>query len=204
MAAEISERPIPTGEGLTFEKVWAMFQETDRMLKEKAERIMTENAEQQKKTERSIKRLNRQMGGLHSSFGELAEHLVVPGIRARFNELGFHFGEVLPGGIRIVGDDGKIKSEVDLLLQNNETVIAVEIKAKIAMKDIDHHARRLEIIRDYRHKTNDTRKILGAIAGAIFGLAEKEAAIEAGFYVIVQTGDTMKMEIPDGFIPREW
>ena len=30
MEAVVTERPMPTGEGLTFEKVWAMFQETDR------------------------------------------------------------------------------------------------------------------------------------------------------------------------------
>ena len=32
MEATFTERPIPTGEGLTFEKVWAMFQETDRKM----------------------------------------------------------------------------------------------------------------------------------------------------------------------------
>jgi hypothetical protein len=26
----------------------------------------------------------------------------------------------------------------------------------------------------------------------------------AGFYVIEQTGDTVKIDIPQGFTPREW
>jgi hypothetical protein len=30
MTEAVKERPMPSGEGLTFEKVWAMFQETDR------------------------------------------------------------------------------------------------------------------------------------------------------------------------------
>jgi hypothetical protein len=30
------------------------------------------------------------------------------------------------------------------------------------------------------------------------------AALEAGLYVIVQSGDTMKLKIPEGFQPREW
>ena len=34
MAVTTSERPMPTGEGLTFEKVWEMFQETDRKFQE--------------------------------------------------------------------------------------------------------------------------------------------------------------------------
>jgi len=45
---------------------------------------------------------------------------------------------------------------------------------------------------------------MGAIAGAIFGTAEKKATIEAGLYVIKQSGDTMKIDVLEGFVPREW
>ena len=45
---------------------------------------------------------------------------------------------------------------------------------------------------------------MGAIAGAIFGSEEKKATIEAGLYVIEQTGDTMRINVPDGFVPRKW
>jgi hypothetical protein len=31
-----------------------------------------------------------------------------------------------------------------------------------------------------------------------------EAAIEAGLYVIVQSGDTMTINVPPDFKPREW
>ena len=116
MAVTASERPIPSGEGLTFEKVWAMFQETDRRMQEtdrrmqetdrrmqETDRLMKENAESQKKTDRQITRLSKQMGGLHNSFGEMAEHLVVPGIAERFNELGYHFNAVAPGGYDVLG-----------------------------------------------------------------------------------------------------
>ena len=44
MATSTSERPIPTGEGLTFEKVWAMFQETDRRLKKTEELVKDASA----------------------------------------------------------------------------------------------------------------------------------------------------------------
>ena len=32
MKATVTNRPPPTGEGLTFEKVWAMFQESERRI----------------------------------------------------------------------------------------------------------------------------------------------------------------------------
>ena len=47
-------------------------------------------------------------------------------------------------------------------------------------------------------------RVGGAVAGAIFGTIEKKAAIEAGFYVLEQSGDTMKMDIPDDFVPRDF
>ena len=180
----------------TPEEVWAILRETQRIVKEVTE--------QQKENARRQKRTDKQMGFLSNRFGELAEHLVAPGIHARFNELGYFFGEVAPGGHKIFGDDGKTKTEIDLLLENGETVMAVEVKVKPLVKDVEHHIKRLEILRDCRRKKNDKRKIQGAIAGAVFGAEEKKAVAEAGLFVIEQSGDTMKIDVPDGFVPREW
>jgi len=166
--------------------------------------ILHRVAERQEKTEKIVNRNSKQMGELHRRFGELAEHLVAPSIHKRFNELGYHFGSHSPGGIRIFDEQGKTKTEIDLLLENGETIMALEVKTKPAMKDIEHHIKRLEILRDHRRGINDRRTIKGAIAGAIFGLEEKKATAEAGLYVVEQSGDTMKIDVPDDFVPREW
>ena len=189
-------RGIPTGEGLTFEKVWAMFQENAEQMKE-TDRKMKEAA-------RQIEENARQMGGLHKSFGEMAEHLVAPGIYKRFNELGYHFDAIARGGYEIHDEEDKVIAEVDVMLENSDYTMAVEVKAKPHLKDIEHHIKRLKILRENRNKQHDTRKIHGAIAGAIFGSKEKEAAIEAGFFVLEQSGDTVKIDIPTGFVPGEW
>ena len=80
----------------------------------------------------------------------------------------------------------------------------VDVETHPKVKDVELHIRRLEIVREFRSKINDNRKIQDAIAGAIFGLDEKKATIEAGLYVIEQSGDTMKIDVPEGFVPREW
>jgi hypothetical protein len=174
--------------GLTFDDVWA---------------ALMENREQMKKTERMVRRNSKQMGELHSRFGQLAQHLVAPGIAKRFNELGYHFDAIASRGLRILGEDGKIKTEIDILLENDKYLIAVEVKTKPLVQDIEHHKRRLEILREHRDKHHDCRKILGAIAGAIFGPLEKKAVLEAGMYVLEQSGDTMRIEVPSGD-PHEW
>ena len=190
--------------------------ENAKQQKENAKR-QEENAEQQKRTDELIKRTDkqikktaRQMGYLSNRFGEMAEHLVKPGIYQRFNELGYHFSERTNGSLAIDGEDGKTKAEIDLLLQNGDTIMAVEIKATPRIKHIAEHIKRLEILRDHRRKLNerqnviDNRQVEGAIAGAIFDAEVKKATIDAGLYVIEQSGDTMKINVPDGFVPRRW
>ncbi|MDR0456771.1 MAG: hypothetical protein LBH20_08840 [Treponema sp.] len=216
METALSDRPPPTGEGLTFEKVWAMFQENERLMKETWEKnerksqeiwekMRVERLESKRQWEEERQEINRIIGDLSNRFGELAEHLVAPNIHKRFNELGYHFDAVAPGGYVIRdGVNGKVIAEVDILLENEKYIMAVEVKAKTHSKDIEHHIKRLDILRQYRNKRHDTRIIQGAIAGAIFGSAEKQEAIEAGFYVLEQSGDTVKMDIPDDFVPREW
>ena len=214
MAEVIQHQPQ---RGLTFDDVWAAmmetdrkFQETDRMFKELFE-AQKETGQQFNKTKeiieqngRQIKALNEQMGGLHSSFGELAEHLVAPGIAKKFNSLGYHFDEVSPGGKQILDEQGKVLTEIDLLLENTQYSVVVEVKTRPQKTDIDHHLKRLEILRKHKDKHNDKRIVIGAIAGAVFPHQVREAAIEAGLYVLVQSGDTMNIEIPEGFTPRKW
>jgi len=79
----------------------------------------------------------------------------------------------------------------------------VEVKSKPTEKDIEHHINRLRILREHRSKHNDMRKIRGAIAGAVFPDKVKEATLAAGFYVLEQSGDTIKLDLPADFIPWE-
>jgi hypothetical protein len=183
-------------------------EERDRRIAE-AEEDVRRNKEEllaaQREMVRTVDRVGKQMGHLNNRFGELAEHLVAPGIVRRFNELGYHFGDAIMGRLKILDKAGQnVLTEIDLLLENGEYSIAVEVKSRPVLKDIAHQEKRLKILREYKDKRKDGRKILGGIAGAVFPDEVKEAAIEAGLYVIEQSGDTMKINIPEGFKPREW
>ena len=230
---ETTENSLPGSEinyprGVTFEQVWALIQESskksDRMteeikaLQKETAAIQKETSENMKETDRKMKETDKQMketfkrlddlgvrfGDLGNRFGELAEHLVAPGIATRFNEMGYKFDSYVHGSYKIFDEKGKIRTEIDMLLENGDHLIAVELKTKPVMKDVEHHIRRLEILREHRSKHRDDRKIQGAIAGAVFGSEVKRATIEAGLFVIEQSGDTMKIEVPEGFLPRDW
>ena len=175
--------------------------------REEFERKREEDKREQKekwdRMDKMFAETNKKIGELGNSFGDLAEHLVAPGITERFREIGFVMSKTYPN-VEIGDENGKTLTEVDFMLENGECIMAVEVKARIKMGDIDRHKARLEILRGWHDRNGDRRKIMGALAGAVFGSLEREAAIAEGFYVIVQSGDTMKIEIPEGFVPSQW
>ncbi|GHV26933.1 hypothetical protein AGMMS4952_07820 [Spirochaetia bacterium] len=110
-------------EPLTFEKVWEMFQETDRLIKENAESIK-ETRESIKATDRQIQETGRQMketdkrvGELSNRFGDMVESMVVPNLVARFSELGYVFEDTCPNK-EIRDRTHNIHTEVDAYLEN--------------------------------------------------------------------------------------
>jgi hypothetical protein len=179
----------------------AQIAEADRR-KAEADRRMAELDLQMAKTARQMAETDRRIGELGNRFGELAEHLVAPSIRERFNERGYHF-DVIAQNYLIDGPDGRW-AEIDILLENDEFSIAVEVKAKPTERHIYEHIKRMEVIRRYKDRHGDTRKLRGALAGAILTKAVRDMAIQSGFYVIEQTGDTVRIGNPPDFMPREW
>jgi Zn/Cd-binding protein ZinT len=119
------------------------------------------------------------IGELGNRFGELAEHLVAPSIREKFNERGYHFDDISRDR-EIIGPDGTW-AEIDILLENAEFSIVVEVKAKPTVKHVDQHITRIEVIRRHKDRRQDKRKLQGAIAGAIMTKAVKDYAQKAGF-----------------------
>ena len=183
-------------EGLTFEKVWAMFQETDRRMKE-TDRIV-------KETSRQMKETDRKFGYLSNRFGEIVEYQVLPKIEEKFNELGFHFDWTCNGiAIKDAQDEYK-GADIDIYLENGDFAIAIEVKVKTLQKDVDRHIQRMAVLRRSADRKNDKRKLYGAMAGAIMTSEVKTYVQKAGFYTIVPNGETVTIDIPQGFTPRSW
>jgi hypothetical protein len=222
--------------GLTFEKVWAMFEEsgrrfeesdrrmdrrmeeTDRLIKEtglqmkETDRKMEETDRQIKETGLQMKELGRRMeetrrlvGNLGSKLGDLIEHIVQPNIVEKFRALGYAFTKASIRNTYRDKTTNRAITEVDILLENGDYVLAVEVKTQVKSGDIEEHLNRMEILRTYADERNDKRKFLGAVAAAIFNEPEKVYALKQGFYVLEQTGDTIQIaETPSAWKPREW
>ncbi|MDR0710482.1 MAG: hypothetical protein LBF77_10510, partial [Spirochaetaceae bacterium] len=98
-----------------------------------------------------------------------------------------------------------IFTEVDALLENGDKVMAVEIKAKPSIDDINGHIERMEKLRAYADLHDDKRVYMGAMAGIVFSESEKTYALKKGFYVVEPSGDTFTITKPEGkYRPHEW
>ena len=196
--------------GITFEQVWAAImedRENIRKWQEADEKRRKEAEKQRKEADRKFQKrweeTERIIGKLGSRFGEMVEHLIAPSITEKFQALNFNFEQVSQNLV-IRNAQKRCIAEIDLLLEDGDVVIAVEVKSKPNQKDVDDHIGRMEVLRQRADRRNDTRKFQGAIAGAIMSESVRDYAHKTGFYVIEQTGDTVKITIPENFKPREW
>ena len=184
--------------------------ETGKFIKEVGEkqketdRLMKETTEQMKETDRKMKETDIQIGKLGNRFGDVIEHLVAPGISNKFNELGFQFTREALNAKFKDPQTLKVVAEVDVFLENGDIVIAVEVKSNLRTEYINEHLERMEVLRRLADIRGDKRKYRGAIATAVTTDTARDYARKSGFYVLEQSGDTMKLEIPEGFVPRDW
>ncbi|MDR0730428.1 MAG: hypothetical protein LBF63_02095 [Treponema sp.] len=205
---------------LTLEKVWAMFQETDRKFQETDKKFQETDKKFQetdkkfqetdkklqeafKETDRAVKDASRIVGNLGNKLGIVVEHLVLANIKDKFNALGYEFTKAGPS-VLIEDRKSQIITQIDAMLENGDYALAVEVKTQLNVNHVDEHIERMEKLRRYADEHGDKRKFLGAVAGAIVADNVKEYALKKGFYVIRQSGDTVTIESPEAFKPREW
>jgi len=151
----------------------------------------------------SMRELNKSIGKVTNTFGAVIEHLVTAGAEASFAKIGL----LLPETTRnrnACDEDGRIIAELDMTLENKDTVMVVETKSKPSPDDIKAQVEKMEKLRPWFDRRMPGKRILCAIAGAVFGSSQRLEALRAGFFVIVQSGETVKVDVPEGFVPRSW
>ena len=212
--------------GLTFEDVWAALQETDRIMKESAQEqketkrqmqedtrqmqedtrrlkeSQEETARQMKETDRYLKRLGKQLGYFKNSFGNVVQHMIAPNLLAKFQEMGFDFEEA-SNKVKVRNKKLDLSFEVDVFLQNGDIAMLIEIKSALSISDINKHVIRLEKMRKHADSRGDKRRFLGAVAGIVVEDAEREYALDQGFFLIEPSGKNFNITPPHDK-PKEW
>jgi hypothetical protein len=205
-----AEQAAEAAKGLTFEKVWAALMETRQRMEESSKRTEKALEESNKRMEESNKRtdkilteLSRNIGGVSNSVGQISEAMMSAELWKKFSDLGY---SVTRQNSNVKIRDGKqVLAEIDLFIENGDCCILVEIKTKLTSDDVDKHIGRIGVVRSYLDRRGDSRKLLGAVAGAAVSESVRDYAQSNGLFVVIQTGDSIAIaEAPQGFMAMEW
>ncbi|GHV25254.1 hypothetical protein AGMMS4952_02560 [Spirochaetia bacterium] len=198
---------------LTFEKVWAMFQETDRQFKEtdrkleklgeETEKVIQETRketekvmqETRKETEKVMQETQKIIGNLGNRLGDMAEYSLLPNLPEKFRQYNFTFGRINQN-VKMKDKENGISAEIDAVLENGAQAMAVEVKVNLKTADIDDHILRMEKIRKYADLHGDKRQFYGAVAATVISEEVELYAIRHGFYVIKPSGEDVTIVPP--------
>ncbi len=178
----VVEEPLqPYGsEHLTFEKVWLMFQETDRQFKE---------------TDRRIKQLTTM---LTSNWGRLMEALISPSCLRLFKERGFDIHRTYTN-IKI--ETPELEGEFDIVLANGDHVVVIEVKTNCKVEDVDYFLSKMARIREY-FPDFSRKTIIGGVATIAYHENSDKYAYRKGLFVIKNAGEGLvKIANRPGFEP---
>ena len=170
---------------LTFEKVWLMFQETDKKFE---------------KTERLVRDLSKNIGGLGNNVGQATEEYFLAALE-KMEELA---GVKIEYVGRLKKRKKNLQGEYDAVVFGKDTLIVVEIKHRLDGNNVsDFYTNSLPAFRKLFPEYAD-RKILGAVAGMIVEKAAMKLANNKGLLVLTPSGQTISVLNPKGFRPKSF
>jgi len=201
---------------------WEAIRETQKSIRESREEMrefresMRESLQEQRKNiemiseenrefRKSLQAANDRSDKFAHKFGTFWELMIVPNIREKFNELGFHF-ESVARNLEFDKPDtnGRTLAEIDILLENGDSAIVVEVKDSFKEKYLDEHLVRMKKLKTLPRFAN--KKLYGAIAAGFVKDESKRQAFEHGFYVLNRP-DSMNVRIepfPKGCKAKAW
>ncbi len=186
-----------------FQETDRRFQETDRRFQE-TERLMKErSAETDRKfqeTRELVENLSRRFGDLGNRLGEFVEAMVEPALVELFRARGLDVSEVHR---RVTSRRGGDAIEIDLLVVDDDTAVAVECKSRLTQEEVERHVARMEKFKRLLPRYADMR-IHGAVAGMVVDEEAADAGQAAGLWVLAQSGETVRLLNDERFKPRVW
>jgi len=196
---------------LTFEKVWFMFQETDKKFQE-TDRLLTEKFQETDKkfqeTDRLLtekfretdKKLNQLERLFTSQWGKLVESLVEGDIITILNQRGIQVTDTLK---RRSGRRDGIDYEFDIIAINGSEIVIVEVKTTLRPEDIKNFLKKLKQAKNWMPEYSD-KKVYGAVAFISEDSGTAALAEKNGLFVIRATGDSAAIVNTKDFVPKVW
>ena len=188
-----------------FQRVWQMFQETDRKFEKSKEDADRENREIRRLFKESDRKFEQYFGKIKEmdrNWGKLVESLVKPSVATQFRKRGI---PIIGSGQRVEREIGGETIEIDILLTNGDSVVAVEVKTKLTVEHVNEHIEKhLKPFRRFFPEYQD-KKVYGAVAYIHLEENSDRYAYKNGLFVLTFDAKNMvKIKNDSKFIPKTY
>ncbi len=162
-------------------------------------------AEQQRKTDEQLRRTDLEISRLANLFttqwGKLVEALVEPGSVQLFRDRGL---AVKRSARRLESRDAQGEPiEIDVLLEDGDTVVAIEVKTTCRPVDVEWHLDKLARFKEAFPKLADC-KVQGAMAALTYEGGADRFAYKSGLWVLKCVDGVTSIANDDRFSPRSY
>ena len=207
-------RTTQKSENTDFNKVWLMFQETDKRFQETDKQLKETRAllneqlketraildEKFKETDKIVRNLTNKLKESELRWGKFVEALVEGKLVEMLNEKGIPVNMTLQRIKRKYNDDDY---EIDLIAKNGNEIVVVEVKTTLGIDDVNHFIDKLKIFKEVISEFKDN-VIFGAVAYIQQDSEAQKYAAKKGLLVIKAVGESAKIENRSNFKPKEW
>ena len=172
-------------------------QEADERRKYAAERKEYERSIRQdiKEHNKRIKELDELFTG---QWGKLMESLVKGDLIRLLNDRNIHVTELARETETLF--DGK-EFEFDIIAVDGDTLVVVEVKTTLRLRDINHFIKKLEIFKEIFPRYASLN-VIGAMAWLKANEGGKQRVIKEGLLAIRATGNSASIVNAEGFKPK--
>lgn len=173
----------------------AELRESQRHSLKETERALQASADRRDEVIRKLS------GEFSSKWGDLVEALVEPSLVAQFQARGI---PICQSARRVKSIDKQGRQiEIDVLLVNSDTVVAIEVKTKCAVEDIDDHEEALGRFKEaFRQYANC--RVLAGMAAVTFESDCDRYAYKRGMYVLKPLDGIAQILNDESFKPKEF
>lgn len=187
-------------EKLDFEKVWLMFQETDRKFQETKELMEKSSLETDKQFRETDKKLRKLETLFTSQWGKLMESLVEGDLIKLLNERNIKVNYTYT---RIKGAYQGKQFEFDIIAENGDDIVVVEVKTTLKTDDVKDFIKNLKDFKKILPKYSKNN-IIGAVAYLQEDSKASAMAQNQGLLVIRATGSSASIVNSEDFVPKVW
>ena len=183
---------------LKFKETDLKFKETDRLFKEYREQKRIDD----KKTDKRLRQLGSQIGGLSRKFGAYTEHLAFPSIKRMLRDK-FDVDVIYQN---VEAKKGGDQMELDVIGYVNKRinkVYVIEIKSKLNVSELKSTLKNLKRFPKFFPEHKD-KELYGIITALDYTPQIRQKTLDAGLYFSVVQDELFEMDIPDNFVPKRF